>query len=67
MRQLPTRTTGYALWRRSDGHTTVRESGAWSAAAWVDGAWGVVASGRRALVLDGSTPPSSSRSPCCPI
>ncbi|MFJ5533921.1 WD40 repeat domain-containing protein [Streptomyces sp. NPDC093261] len=54
--------TGYALWRRSDGRTTVRESGAWSAAAaWADG-MGVpagrgrgrvaVASGRRALVLD---------------
>ncbi|MFE9098791.1 WD40 repeat domain-containing protein [Streptomyces sp. NPDC007264] len=56
---------GYALWRRSDGRTTVRESGAWSAAAvWADG-MGVsaaeqgqgrgkvaVASGRRALVLD---------------
>jgi WD40 repeat protein len=44
---------GYALWRRADGRTTVRESGAWSAAA----AWSApdrvaVASGRRALVLD---------------
>ncbi|MFF4762956.1 WD40 repeat domain-containing protein [Streptomyces sp. NPDC001292] len=56
---------GYALWRRSDGRTTVRESGAWSAAAaWADG-MGVppdersrgggrvaVAAGRRVLVLD---------------
>ncbi|AOR35763.1 hypothetical protein BFF78_36010 [Streptomyces fodineus] len=44
---------GYALWRRSDGRTTVRESGAWSAAAaWADGTRVAVASGRRALVLD---------------
>ncbi|WP_234544497.1 WD40 repeat domain-containing protein [Streptomyces shenzhenensis] len=45
--------TGYALWRRADGRTTVRESGAWSAAAaWADGTRVAVASGRRALVLD---------------
>ncbi|MBD0417867.1 hypothetical protein H0H10_01500 [Streptomyces sp. TRM S81-3] len=44
---------GYALWRRKDGHTTVRESGAWSAAAaWADHERVAVASGRRALVLD---------------
>ncbi|MFJ2721868.1 WD40 repeat domain-containing protein [Streptomyces sp. NPDC087437] len=44
---------GYALWRRSDGRTTVRESGAGSAAAaWADGARVAVASGRHALVLD---------------
>ncbi|OAH12847.1 WD40 repeat domain-containing protein [Streptomyces jeddahensis] len=44
---------GYALWRRDDGCTTVRESGAWSAAAaWADGSKVAVASGRRALVLD---------------
>ncbi|MBA4864076.1 hypothetical protein H1V43_22500 [Streptomyces sp. PSKA54] len=56
---------GYALWRRKDGRTTVRESGAWSAAAaWADPVgvppaersrgWGrvAVASGRRVLVLD---------------
>ncbi|GHE15097.1 WD40 repeat domain-containing protein [Streptomyces alanosinicus] len=56
---------GYALWRRTDGRTTVRESGAWSAAAaWADGmgvppaersrGWGrvAVASGRRTLVLN---------------
>ncbi|MFF7602639.1 WD40 repeat domain-containing protein [Streptomyces mirabilis] len=56
---------GYALWRRADGRTTVRESGAWSAAAaWANG-MGVppaersrgsgrvaIASGRHALVLD---------------
>jgi WD40 repeat protein len=44
---------GYALWRRADGRTTVRESGAWSAAAaWADDHRVAVASGRRALVLD---------------
>ncbi|MGW0840714.1 WD40 repeat domain-containing protein [Streptomyces sp. NPDC002787] len=44
---------GYALWRRADGHTTVRESGAWSAAAaWADNERVAVAAGRRALVLD---------------
>ncbi|WDV50223.1 hypothetical protein PV963_07520 [Streptomyces coeruleorubidus] len=44
---------GYALWRRADGRTTVRESGAWSAAAaWADPGRLAVASGRRALVLD---------------
>ncbi|MGN5381088.1 hypothetical protein ACQ4WX_39895 [Streptomyces lasalocidi] len=44
---------GYALWRRVDGRTTVRESGAWSAAAaWADTERVAVASGRRALVLD---------------
>ncbi|MEU2736101.1 hypothetical protein ABZ656_11870 [Streptomyces sp. NPDC007095] len=48
---------GYALWRRADGRTTVRESGAWAAAAaWADAGRVAVASGRRALVLnaDGS-------------
>jgi WD40 repeat protein len=45
--------TGYALWRRTDGHVTVRESGAWSAAAaWADDTRVAVAAGRRALVLD---------------
>ncbi|GGZ01390.1 WD40 repeat domain-containing protein [Streptomyces poonensis] len=45
--------TGYALWRRSDGHVTVRESGAWSATAvWAHDARVAVACGRRALVLD---------------
>ncbi len=45
--------TGYALWRRSDEQVTVRESGAWSAAAaWTDDARVAVAVGRRALVLD---------------
>jgi WD40 repeat protein len=44
---------GYALWRRADGRATVRESGAWSAAAaWADDERVAVASGRRALVLD---------------
>ncbi|WP_019063691.1 WD40 repeat domain-containing protein [Streptomyces prunicolor] len=44
---------GYALWRRTDGRTTVRESGAWSAAAaWADPERVAIASGRRALVLD---------------
>jgi WD40 repeat protein len=43
---------GYALWRRTDGQVTVRESGAWSAAAaWADNDRVAVASGRRALVL----------------
>jgi WD40 repeat protein len=58
---------GYALWRRTDGRTTVRESGAWSAAAaWADDDRVAVASGRRALVLaaDGgelwSTDPAAS-------
>ncbi|MGG2464792.1 WD40 repeat domain-containing protein [Streptomyces sp. RGM 3693] len=45
--------TGYALWQREDGSTTVRESGAWSSAArWADAERFAVASGRRALVLD---------------
>ncbi|MFF2807254.1 WD40 repeat domain-containing protein [Streptomyces sp. NPDC058000] len=45
--------TGYALWHREDGNTTVRESGAWSSAArWADAERFAVASGRRALVLD---------------
>ncbi|MDT7843306.1 WD40 repeat domain-containing protein [Streptomyces justiciae] len=44
---------GYALWRRADGRTTVRESGAWSAAAaWAGPTRVAVAVGRRALVLD---------------
>jgi len=44
---------GYALWRRTGGRTTVRESGAWSAAAaWADPERVAIASGRRALVLD---------------
>ncbi|MEU5300934.1 WD40 repeat domain-containing protein [Streptomyces noursei] len=44
--------TGYALWRREDGSTTVRESGAWSSAVrWADAERFAVASGRRALVL----------------
>ncbi|WP_308299007.1 hypothetical protein [Streptomyces sp. GESEQ-35] len=44
---------GYALWRRTDGRTTVRESGVWSAAAaWADNDRVAVASGRRALVLE---------------
>ncbi|MGA4545853.1 WD40 repeat domain-containing protein [Uniformispora flossi] len=43
---------GYALWRRSDGRATVRESGAWSSAARrADAERVAVASGRRALVL----------------
>ncbi|WP_053729678.1 WD40 repeat domain-containing protein [Streptomyces sp. WM6378] len=45
--------TGYALWRRADGRTTARETGAWSsAAAWANRERVAVASGRRALVLD---------------
>ncbi|MFD9507889.1 WD40 repeat domain-containing protein [Streptomyces mirabilis] len=44
---------GYALWRRTDGRTRVRESGTWSAtAAWADGERVAVATGRRAHVLD---------------
>lgn len=44
---------GYALWRRTGGRATVRESGAWSAAAaWAGPERVAVASGRRALVLD---------------
>ncbi|MET7575232.1 hypothetical protein ABZT04_43280 [Streptomyces sp. NPDC005492] len=44
---------GYALWRRADGRTTVRESGAWSAAAaWANHERVAVTSGRRALVLN---------------
>ncbi|MFD3614588.1 WD40 repeat domain-containing protein [Streptomyces sp. NPDC058676] len=44
---------GYALWRRTDGRTVVRESGAWSsAAAWANDERVAVASGRVALVLD---------------
>ncbi|WP_328875524.1 hypothetical protein OHT76_38650 [Streptomyces sp. NBC_00287] len=43
---------GYALWRRSDGTATVRESGVWSGAvAWADDSRVAVAFGRRALVL----------------
>lgn len=44
---------GYALWRREDGRTLVRETGAWSAvAAWADERRVAIGAGRRALVLD---------------
>ncbi|GKQ40739.1 WD40 repeat domain-containing protein [Streptomyces sp. A012304] len=44
---------GYALWRRTDGRTVVRESGAWSSsAAWANDERVAIASGRTALVLD---------------
>ncbi|WP_445519896.1 WD40 repeat domain-containing protein [Streptomyces sp. NEAU-174] len=44
--------TGYALWCREDGRTTVRDTGAWSAtAAWADNERVAIAAGRRALVL----------------
>ncbi|MCK7628053.1 hypothetical protein MUU72_34040 [Streptomyces sp. RS10V-4] len=44
--------TGYALWSRHDGGTTVRETGAWSSVArWADTERVAVGSGRRALVL----------------
>ncbi|GAA2348153.1 WD40 repeat domain-containing protein [Streptomyces violaceusniger] len=44
--------TGYALWRREDGRTTVHDTGAWSAtAAWADNERVAIAAGRRALVL----------------
>ncbi|WP_039939497.1 WD40 repeat domain-containing protein [Streptomyces himastatinicus] len=44
--------TGYALWRREDSRTTVRDTGAWSSAAvWANHERVAIASGRRAHVL----------------
>ncbi|MEU6352417.1 hypothetical protein ABZ896_24350 [Streptomyces sp. NPDC047072] len=45
--------TAYALWRRTDERTLVRESGAWaSSATWTEGERVAVASGRCAVVFD---------------